>query len=68
MKRMAGNLAWPGDWCAGGSLEVLRGKGEDSPEVKQFRAAIQGAGGAGRFRRGSFVTMPPHSRLYGESL
>jgi hypothetical protein len=28
MKRMAGNLAWPGDWCAGGSLEVLRGKGE----------------------------------------
>ena len=34
MKRMATNLSWPGDWCAGGGLEVLRGKADDSEEVR----------------------------------
>ena len=41
LKRMVGNLSWPGDWCAGGSIDVLRGKDENSEEMKQFRAALQ---------------------------
>ena len=51
LKRMVENLSWPGDWCAGGGLEVLRGKTEESSEMKQFRVALQntrttGSGGA----------------------
>ena len=38
---MVGNLSWPGDWCAGGSVGVLRGKEENSDEMIQFRAALQ---------------------------
>ena len=38
--RMADNLSWPGDWCAGGSLGVLRGKTNESAEMKQFREAL----------------------------
>ena len=34
------NRQWPGDWCAGGSINVLRGKDEESPELIQFRQVL----------------------------
>lgn len=45
MKRMGGNMAWPGDWCAGGGLDTLRGKTETDPEMIMFKQAIKDTGG-----------------------
>ena len=39
-KRMCNNISQPGDWCAGGRLDVLRGKDEDSEEIKEFRRVL----------------------------
>ena len=47
MKRMGNNMAWPGDWCAGGGLDTLRDISEDDPKMTQFRNALAAQGGGG---------------------
>lgn len=46
MKRMGGNMAWPGDWCAGGGLDTVRDLEPDHKSIVQFKKAITDVGGS----------------------